>query len=114
MVLRKGAYLGARERWIYDGTVVPVVNVYKYLGIYFSTRLSFVVACKDLADRGKHALMCIFQKLSLLDNQSFELLMRLFDSHVQPILQCGAELWGLYAAPAVQCERVHLFALKWH
>ena len=41
IVFRKGGYLGARERWIYDGVVMPAVNVYKYLGIYFTTHFCF-------------------------------------------------------------------------
>ena len=49
IVFRKGGYLGARERWRYDGVVMPVVNVYTHLGIYFTTRLSFVSACRDLS-----------------------------------------------------------------
>ena len=47
IVFRKGGYIGARERWTYSGVVMPVVNVYKYLGIYFTTRLSFVSPFKD-------------------------------------------------------------------
>ena len=39
IVFRKGGYIAARERWTYSGVVMPVVNVYKYLGIYFTTRL---------------------------------------------------------------------------
>ena len=57
---RKGGYLGARERWIYDGVVMPAVNVYKYLGIYFTTRLSFVSACRELACIGVCFAKAIF------------------------------------------------------
>ncbi|WP_419592448.1 RNA-directed DNA polymerase, partial [Thiolapillus sp.] len=70
IVFRKGGYLGARERWTYSGVVLPVVNVYKYLGIYFTTRLSFVSACKDLASRAKNALLCILKRLRMLNNNS--------------------------------------------
>ena len=70
IVFRKGGYLGARERWIYDGVVMPAVHMYKYLGIYFTTRLSFVAACRDLASRAKNALLFILQKLYLLNNNS--------------------------------------------
>ena len=111
IVFRKGGYLGARERWFYNGLAMPVVNVYKYLGIYFSTRLSFSFACKDLSSRAKQAAVCIMQNLSTLGNQSFSVLMKLFDSQVQPIVLYGAEIWGLEKA-AVSCERVHLFVLK--
>ena len=79
---RKGGYLGARERWIYDGVVMPAVNVYKYLGIYFTTRLSFVSACKDLASRAMNALVYVLQKLYLLNNNSLEVFLKLFDAQV--------------------------------
>ncbi|WP_419626733.1 hypothetical protein, partial [Thiolapillus sp.] len=62
IVFRKGGYLGARERWTYSGVGLSVVNVYKYLGIYFTTRLSFVSARKDLASRAKNTLLCILKR----------------------------------------------------
>ena len=111
IVFRNGGYLGAREHWFFEGKIMPVVNIYKYLGIYFSTRLSFVAACRDLASRGKKALLCIMRKLRLLENDSLDLLLKLFDSQVQPIVLYGAELWGLDKA-ATHCESVHLYALK--
>ena len=111
IAFRKGGYLDARERWIYDGGVMPAVNVYKYLGIYFTTRLSFVYACRDLASRAKNALECVLQKLYLLNNNSVEVFLKLFDAQVQPITQYGSELWGLDKA-AIHIEKVHLYALK--
>ena len=111
IVFRKGGYLSAREKWTLNGISMPVVNVYKYLGILFTTRLSFVPNCKDLASRGKNALLHIMRKLCLLNNTSFQLYIKIFDAQVQPIVQYGAELWGLSKA-AVHCESLHLFALK--
>ena len=78
IVFRKGDYLGARDRWAYRGVVLPVVNVYKYLGIYFTTRLSFVSACKNLASRAKNAPLCILKKLRMLNNNSVEVFLKLF------------------------------------
>ena len=111
VVFRKGGYLAARERWLLNGVNMPVVNAYKYLGIYFSTRLSFAFACKDLASRAKRALMCVMQRLYLLNNDSFALFVKIFDTQIQPIVQYGAEIWGLDDA-AIHCDRLHLFALK--
>ena len=70
MVFRKGGYLGARERWIYDACMMRVVNSYKYLGIYFSTRLSIYHASQDLVSRAKRALLCIMSKLYRTDCNS--------------------------------------------
>ena len=103
-VFRKSGYLGARERWRYDSVVMPAVNVYTYLGIYFTTRLSFVSACKDLASRAKNALVCVLQNLYLLNNNSLEVFLKLFDAQVQPNAQCGSELWGLDKA-AIHVEK---------
>jgi hypothetical protein len=92
IVFRKGGYLAARERWFYNGVIMPVVNAYKYLGILFSTRLSFNGACQDLVSRAKNALRCITRKFYILDNNSLSVFLRLFDCCVQPIAQYGAEL----------------------
>ena len=111
IVFRKGGYLGARERWVYDSVVMHVVNVYKYLGVLFSTKLSFTATCCDLSSKAKNAALCIMQRLRMLSNNSLELFLKLFDSQVEPIAHFGAELWGLDIA-AVHWEKVHLFALK--
>ena len=86
VVFRKGGYLGARERWTYDSVVLPVVNVNKYLGVLFSTKLSFTASCYDLTSKAKNAVLCIMQKLRMLNNNSFELFLKLFDSQVQQSL----------------------------
>jgi len=41
VVFRNGGYLARCEKWYYKDSVVKVVNAYKYLGVWFSTRLSF-------------------------------------------------------------------------
>ena len=47
----------------------------------------------------------------MLNDNSLELFLKLFDSQMQPIALYFAELLGLDTA-AVHCEKVHLFALK--
>jgi hypothetical protein len=89
IVYRKGGYLGARERWVYDGVVMPAVNAYKYLGIYFSTKLSFVAACRDIASKAQKSLLCIIQRLRMYHCSSFDVYIKLFDAQVQPIMQYG-------------------------
>jgi hypothetical protein len=111
VVFRNGGYLGMRERWFFQGEVMPVVNAYKYLGVYFSTRLSFVAACRDIGSKAKRALFLIIQRLRAFNNTSLQVFLKLFDSQIQPITQYGAEIWGLDDA-AQHCEKVHLFALK--
>ena len=96
---------------MYDSVVMPVVHVFEYLGVLFSTKLSFTATCCDLSGKAKNAALCIMQRFRMLNNNSLKLFLKLFDSQVQPIAQYGAELWGLDIA-AVHSEKVNLFALK--
>ena len=111
IVFRKGGYLGEKEKWFYDGKMMPVVNVYKYLGIFLSTRLSFSAACRDVAGKAKRALLYIIQRLRQHNCSSVHVFLKIFDTQVQPIMQYGSEIWGLLNA-ANECEKVHLYALK--
>ena len=111
IVFRKGGYLGARERWMYNDMVMPVVNVYKYLGVYFSTKLSFSATCKDVASKAKRALLYIIQKLRQHNSSSVYVFLKIFDAQIQPIMQYGSEIWGLDKA-ACECEKIHLYAMK--
>ena len=61
----------------------------------FSTKLSFTASCYDLTSKAKNAVLCVMQKLRMLNNNSFELFLKLFDSQVQHIALYGAELWGV-------------------
>eukprot|EP00745_Piridium_sociabile_P017375 TRINITY_DN26146_c0_g1_i13.p1 TRINITY_DN26146_c0_g1~~TRINITY_DN26146_c0_g1_i13.p1 ORF type:complete len:408 (-),score=12.07 TRINITY_DN26146_c0_g1_i13:7-1098(-) len=110
IVFRKGGYLASRERWFYGNSNIYVVNAYKYLGIYFSTKLSFTFTCQDLVNRGKRAVMSIFSVLYRFENESVDLFFKLFDAQIQPIVQYGAEIWGFEKGHEI--EKLHLFAMK--
>eukprot|EP00745_Piridium_sociabile_P014995 TRINITY_DN220_c0_g1_i2.p1 TRINITY_DN220_c0_g1~~TRINITY_DN220_c0_g1_i2.p1 ORF type:complete len:782 (+),score=58.82 TRINITY_DN220_c0_g1_i2:69-2414(+) len=110
VVFRKGGYLARSEKWTYGGEIMKVVNMYKYLGIFFSTRLSFSFACQDLVKRAKRAVLMIFQAMHKLDCTSFNIFSKLFDSQVQSILQYGAEIWAFQNGKEI--EKLHLFAMK--
>ena len=60
--------------------------------VVFSTKLSFTASCYDLTSEAKKAVLCIMQKLRMLNNKSSEFFLKLFDSQVQPIALYGAEL----------------------
>ena len=110
LVFRLGGFLGEMETWFYAGKRMEVVNGYKYLGIYFSSKLSFSHACQDLVARAKRATSCILNALYKFDKVSGPVFLKLFDCQVKPILLYGAEVWGLMSGNAIECD--HLFALK--
>ena len=110
VVFRNGGPLARHEKWFYDGVAVNVVNSYKYLGVFLSSRLSFAHACDDLASRAKKAVYLIFRALWKFGDFSLPIFFKLFDSQVTPILLYASEIWGLQIHDSI--EKVHLFALK--
>ena len=53
VIFRNGGYIAARQKWFHDGMKLKIVNHYKYLGIIFSTGLTFSYALKDMSDRAR-------------------------------------------------------------
>ena len=111
IIFRNGGHISSSETWMYKSEKMNVVNVYKYLGIYLSTRLSYSHVLEDLATRGKRAVIILFKTLWSLNAHSPEVFFKLFDCQVQPILAYGSEVWALSCNLQV-IEKVHLFALK--
>ena len=111
VVFRNGGHLALREKWFYNGTRLAVVNQYKYLGVIFSTGLTFSYCLEDMASRAKKGVIGILKLLWTLAEQSPTLFFRLFDCQIQPMLTYGAEVWGIMADHST-IERVHLFAIK--
>ena len=110
IVFRNGGFLASNEHWTFNGNEVSVVNAYKYLRLYFSTRLSFSRAFEDLAARGRKGTVEVYRILWKLGDVSPVLFFKMFDSQISPILMYGSEVWGLHNHNVI--EKVHLFALK--
>ena len=64
-----------------------VVNSYKYLGIYFSTKLSIKLSCDDLASKAKRAVLSVLNKLYKFGSSSIAIFVKIFAEY-------GAEVWG--------------------
>ena len=111
IVFRNGGHIASHEKWLYGGEQMDIVNVYKYLGIFMSTRLSFSHSISDMAARARAGTVSILRLLWSLGERSPRIFFKLFDAQIQPMLNYGAEVWGLTVDLSI-LERVHLFALK--
>ena len=56
MVFRNGGIVKRYESAYYRGTKIDCVSYYKYLGVTFSTRLSWTPAKVNLADQARKSL----------------------------------------------------------
>ena len=110
MVFRKGGHLAKHEQWYIQGQKLQVCNEYKYLGLYFSTKLSTNVSQNDLVRRAKVAINQILKSMLKINDVQRKVILRLFDSQIQPLLLYGSEVWGVNDCETV--EAAHLFMLK--
>ena len=70
VVFRNGGYLARCEKWYYKDYVVKVVNAYKYLGVWFSTRLSFSHSLESQKAKAKAGIVEIFKTVWKLGDVS--------------------------------------------
>ena len=70
IVFRNGGHIASCEKWVYGENVMTVVNQYKYLVIYLSTRLTVSHAWNDMAQRAKKSVVGIFKLLWSLGERS--------------------------------------------
>ena len=110
VIFRNGGYVAKRERWFLSGKEMKIVNSYKYLGLFLTTRMSFSTSFTNVASKARAGVIQLFKTLWKLGDFSTDLFFKLFDAQIRPILLYGSELWGLYKQ--VEIESVHLFALK--
>jgi len=110
VVFRRGGYLAAHERWFLGDERLEIVNQYRYLGIILSTKLCTNTLLSELICRGKAAMLQILRSLKKLTFISPDVLFKVFDSQIQPILLYGAEVWGVDDCECI--EAVHTSMLK--
>ena len=67
VIFRNGEYIAAREKWFYDGVKLNIVNHYTYLGIIFSTGLTFSYALRDMSDRANEGVLGVLRLLWRLE-----------------------------------------------
>lgn len=110
IVFRKGGFLGRNESWHYGDNLMEVVNAYIYLGIEFTTRMSFTNSTNTLISKAKQVCYELQKSLNIINCYDIQIFFKLFDTKVQPIISYASEVWGMHDLPNV--EQVHSIALK--
>jgi hypothetical protein len=78
-----------------QGRPLPVVRVFKYLGVWFHFSKGAAHNVHKAATRGKFAIACMHRKLYDLDvGSNVNLSLKLYNSLVLPAMLYGCEVWG--------------------
>jgi len=110
MSFRLGGHMARHEVWYLYDQKLEVVSAYRYLGVTLSTKVCTNAVLSDLACRGRAAVYRIMRTLRGLVHVSPQVLNKIVDAQIQPILLYGSEIWGMDDCQVV--ETVHLSMLK--
>ena len=105
IVFRNGGPLRNYEHWKFGEKVLDVVTYYKYLGILFSSRNSWFMAQKTLANQASKTLFAVKSKLTQFGDVNLSVLFKIFDIKILPILLYGSEIW--FSHTSIDIEREH-------
>ena len=110
IVFRRGGKLKKNETFSFMKHKIDIVNEYKYLGIFFTTKLKWSKATTTLAQQASKALHMLYIYERKCDGLPLLSAFELFDKMILPVLLYGAEIWGYKEWPVI--EKVHLKFLK--
>ena len=112
---RNGGYLRNYKQWFYGNIHLKIVTYYKCLGLVISSILSCYMCKKTLAEQADKArfFFCFFfffffflkASLNKFGILSVNLLFKIFDINILPILTYGAKIWFSHDSPDI--EKVH-------
>ena len=88
-----GSRSKSRHTFHINNSQIEIVKSYKYLGTYFTNSGNFLVNRKHLAEQAKKALFYFYKRINNL-NLPPDLIFKLFDNTISPILLYNSEIWG--------------------
>ena len=98
---RHGGRLRKTDRWFYAGKEVPIVNKFKFLGIWFTPTGSMTRHVETMSSQANKALFLLRRLIRNIPGLPLSLLWHLFDTMISSIVLYGAELYGAVAKPIV-------------
>ena len=111
-MFRNGGYLNEHEKWYYQGERIEVVPFYKYLGAYFTPKLSWTKTKDTLAMQANKAVNYILRCQKHFGFFKYYEAFKLFDAMVKPILMYSSEIWGYQRSDTIEkiqinfCKRI--------
>ena len=106
MVFRNGGVIKQNEKWFLKGNQIETVSRYKYMGLHFSSKLSWSKSHEMLSLQAMKAINHILRVRRKVSIMKIQNLFKIFDSVMKPILCYGAQIWGYNVIKKI--ERVQI------
>ena len=92
LVFRRGGIVKQNEKWLFNDKPIEVVSHYKYLGITFTSFLSWSHTQKTQAAQAEKTIAPLKRMFKAADLNNVQQMLTLFDRMVSPILCYGSEI----------------------
>lgn len=102
MVFRNGGYLKQTEKWWINKTRIESVTYYSYLGILFSSRLSWSKWADNQACKASKIIFKIRNMFNRLESINCTTALKIFDAKIKPMVLYGSEIWGTKAYECIE------------
>jgi len=110
LVYRNGGIIRHNEKCYFNGIKIENVSYYKYLGVLFSTRMSWTPAQENLAAQARKA-MYLIEKINYSCEFSYLTSCELLRKCIIPIITYGGEIWGVDCHNCIE-SLLHYFCRK--
>ena len=100
--------------WKVDNKTVDIVDSYKYLGTWLSWKGDFKICLHKIYSRTISSLLQLQQRIIALNLSDIEILLRLFNTLIKPMLLYNVEIWGLNDIQILEnlCSKFYKFILR--
>jgi len=88
VIFRNGGYISKKKK-IYNGQNSTIVNSYKCLGLFLTTKMTFSNALNEMAIKTRKRVTDIFRTLWRLGDFSATIFLKMFDAQIKPMLLYG-------------------------
>ena len=95
MVFKNGRNLVSPYTWNYNGQLVEIVPKFEYLGLSLGSSNSLTPTINDRIAKTKRAMGAIFGSLKRFHDIPANVLIKILDTKIIPVLTYGSEIWGL-------------------
>ena len=93
MLFSKTTIDDTQHRFYYNHQMIEFTNEYKYLGVVFTSNGKMKFAAKQLPERARKAYYAIKANFPANNNFSVEIMLKLYQSMIVPIITYGSEMW---------------------
>ena len=102
----------ASKTWSIGNINIEEDKIYKYLGVVFTSKGSFIEHVNTLKEKANKAYYSIVARSKEWQGFNPKTFFHIFDHTILPILNYGAEIWG--GKEWIELEKLHLSACKYN